>query len=391
MKILFCAESLDMNGAMKSLVTFMSVLVQRGYDISLCCYSHDGILMPEIPKEVKVLPEQPAWAVFRLSFVVGLKYALKKGRIDLFLLRLLVPLFRWLHLPGGRFLWYRPRISGTWDVALAYADGFIAPATIQKVTAKHKYLWVHTDYRICPESLSVARAFKQATGAVAVSQDAADGFRVWYEKLMGEPYSHPVHVIYNIIDAASVKALAITAPEIPPQKHSVRLVTVGRVTPQKNQDSVPFIAEKLRAQGVDFEWVLVGGGQMWQKVQADIDALGLTDCVFFTGEVTNPMGWVMSADIVVQPSRWEGWGMTVSEALILKKPVVVSNIAVFREQVVEGENGLLAPLDHETLAKTISRLVEDKRLRAKMNAYQCDYPFSADAVCQQFAKVLVHV
>lgn len=149
-RVLFCAESMDMNGAMKSLLALLMALPRERYALSLFLCSHAGPLMGELPKDVRLLPERTAYAVFRLPFVLGLRKALAGGRLDLFLLRLLVPICRWLRLPTPRWWMVRPEIGGDWDVVLAYADGVIGEIAVRKVRTGRKFLWVHTDYRIAP-------------------------------------------------------------------------------------------------------------------------------------------------------------------------------------------------------------------------------------------------
>lgn len=384
-RLLFCAESLDMNGAMKSLLALLGALPRNIFDISLFVCSHHGVLQQSIPAGVTILPEVPAYAVFRLSFVKGLCYALKHWRVDLFVARSWVPVARWLHLPGA-FWWLRPTIQGEWDGVFAYADGFIGQVAVKKVSTGRKYLWVHTDYRICPESQATAKAFSQAAGAVTVSQDATRAFRTWYEQEMGRAYDRPVYLLYNIIDAREICQRAREAVDLPARvTRRFRLVTVGRFSPPKNPLAIPRMARLLKAHKRSFEWFYVGGGQGIEAMPRILQEAGVVDCVHFVGEQTNPMPWVASADVIVQPSRWEGWGMTVSEALVLNKPVVVSDLPVLREQVFQGKNGFLCPLDDdEAFVKAIEELMDNPGLRERLTTYSEAYPFTAEKVCKEF-------
>lgn len=389
--VLFCAESLDMNGAMKSLLALLAALPRERYALSLFLCSHAGVLMNELPRDVRVLPERTAYAVFRLSFLPGLRRALRGWRPDLALLRLMVPVLRWLRVPTPRWWAFRPAIPGEWDLVLAYADGIIGEIAVRKVRTGRKFLWVHTDYRICPPPRETAWAFADAAGAVAVSKDAAQGFRTWFASVMGRAYDRPVHVIYNIIDATHIRCLAARADaECPPPPPGVaRLVTVGRLTAQKNVKAIPVIADMLKRRGVRFEWVVVGGGPDLAWCLEESRRLGVEGMVRFVGESRNPMGWVASADVVVQPSVWEGWGMTVSEALVLRKPVVATDLPVLREQIRDGMNGLLVDNKPEAFAEAIARLLDDEALRARMAGYEEDYPFSPKRVCEGFHRCLV--
>ena len=137
------------------------------------------------------------------------------------------------------------------------------------------------------------------------------------------------------------------------------------------------------------EWVVVGGGPDLAWCLEESRRLGVEDSLRFMGESRNPMGWVASADVVVQPSVWEGWGMTVSEALVLRKPVVATDLPVLREQIRDGMNGLLVANKPEAFAEAIARLLGDAALRARMADYGEDYPFSPKRVCEGFRHCLV--
>lgn len=387
-KILFCVESLDMNGAMKSLIALLRALSREKYEITLFICSHQGVLMKEIPSDIKILKENVVYAVFRLPFGAGLKCALLNNRFDLILLRCCVPILRFLRLPALRFWFARPFIEGEWDVAIAYADGFIAEVVSERVHAKKKFLWIHTDYERCPEHHSTAKAFQKTQGAVSVSKDSIKAFKFWFSKHMCTEYTSNIHVVYNIIDRAELLKKTREDVEFPPKKRAYRFVTVGRVTLPKGPLLIPRIAEELVKRNADFEWYIVGAGDLLEKCRILVQQLELEHCVYFIGERENPFPLLQSADIVVQPSVWEGWGMTISEALLLKKPIVATNLSVFMEQIEHGENGLLVPFDAVEFANAIIQLTNNPDLTRKMACYSKEYPFSIKNVCQQFDELI---
>ena len=63
---------------------------------------------------------------------------------------------------------------------------------------------------------------------------------------------------------------------------------------------------------------------------------GLQDIFLLLGSKSNPYKYMRICDIYVQPSIWEGFGITVSEAKILCKPILVNNIPEFKQQIDEG-------------------------------------------------------
>ena len=70
-------------------------------------------------------------------------------------------------------------------------------------------------------------------------------------------------------------------------------------------------------------------------------------------------------DIYVQPSRFEGYGITVAEAKCLGKPIVATNIPEFQEQLIHKKTGLLCK-DNEEMIKMIVELINNKPLVEKM-------------------------
>ena len=110
----------------------------------------------------------------------------------------------------------------------------------------------------------------------------------------------------------------------------------------------------------------------------------LSDCVHFIGARQNPMPWIKSADVFVNPSRYESWGMTVSEALCLGKAVITSDIPVFAEQITNGVNGLMCPAMPENLAETIMKVLTDKQLKHKLEKNATKYPFTKEFVVAEF-------
>ena len=82
------------------------------------------------------------------------------------------------------------------------------------------------------------------------------------------------------------------------------------------------------------------------------------------GNRSNPYPYIKACDIYVQTSLTEGWGLTVTEAKILHKPIVTTDAGVMSEQIQTGLNGIIVPDNSpETLANAIGKLIDDPRMR----------------------------
>ena len=88
--------------------------------------------------------------------------------------------------------------------------------------------------------------------------------------------------------------------------------------------------------------------------------------VIILGKKSNPYPYIKACDIYVQPSRYEGNSVTVREAQILCKPVVVTDYSTVRNQVRNGEDGVIVPMDNSECALCIAGLVRDHARSVKI-------------------------
>lgn len=372
-KVLFVAEELGTNGATASLLALLGALPKDRYDVSLFLFLHGGNLQGRLPRSVNLLPEDPAYATYRRQMRRGVLEALRHLRVDLAMFRLGVWLERGLGLRPR--LWrLLPSLRGDWDVVCGYTDGFVAQMVVHKVKGGCKCCWIHCPYDHWDQGSQVYAALRRADVCVPVSVDTGNVL----VRIVGQVRRHVVH---NIVDKADCRARALEdAGIVPPRENGVfRIVSVGRVTPQKGFDVISPVAEILRERGIAFEWLVLGDGDKLSELRANA-----VRGVRFLGSVRNPMPWVKSADVVVCPSRFEAWGMTVSEALCLGKAVVASDLPVFGEQVESGRNGILVPFDANRLADAIEELLRDPERRSALGRSAEDYPFTKERIVWEF-------
>jgi len=134
--------------------------------------------------------------------------------------------------------------------------------------------------------------------------------------------------------------------------------------------------------------VLAGEGPEKTRLQKLSKDLGLSNKVIFLPKLSNDrlVYEINTSQIVVIPSLWEGFGLTVLEAMACKKPVIAFNIPAISELITNGLNGLLAPRgDVDALASSIVHLLNDKDLREKIagNAYLFARKFSWENIAEK--------
>jgi malonyl-CoA O-methyltransferase len=147
-----------------------------------------------------------------------------------------------------------------------------------------------------------------------------------------------------------------------------RLLCVGRLSEQKNQDNM---IRALRVLGPDYGCVFVGRNEPTQLEKLARE-LGVESQIQFVESVRNDelARWYNWCDAMATPSRWEGFGIVFIEALACGAVVVTSNTRPMSEYIRHGKNGLLVD-DFENpaaLAATIRLACEDGELRSRIKA-----------------------
>jgi glycosyltransferase involved in cell wall biosynthesis len=145
------------------------------------------------------------------------------------------------------------------------------------------------------------------------------------------------------------------------------LVAVGALETRKGHAVLLDALAALRDPRVRL--LCAGEGGERDALVARTAALGLGDVVDWLGRVDDVAGVLAAADVAVMPSRQEGLGVAVLEAMAAGLPVIASRVGGLPEAVVDRETGLLVPpADTETLAAAIARLAADAAARARLGA-----------------------
>jgi glycosyltransferase involved in cell wall biosynthesis len=125
----------------------------------------------------------------------------------------------------------------------------------------------------------------------------------------------------------------------------------------------------IRTEVPDVRLVVTGQGDYKPELLKLTRRLHLDDCVEFTGFIPREKKAELCqrAQILVNPSAKEGWGLSVIEANACGTPVVAAAVPGLRDSVIDGETGLLYPhSDITALARAVTRLLKDDNLRKKL-------------------------
>lgn len=379
-KVLFLIESLSGGGAEKVLVTLLQHLDRSRFDVTLCCVSNTGKYLDDVPDFVHyryLLPSAAGLSAWS-SFWYRIKYKLVYG---------LLPL-RWV---------YRLSIPRVNDVEVAFTEGFATKLLAASANRRaRKAAWVHIDLknnpwtqqnRIYRDVYEEGRCYGHYDRIVCVSGTVAQAFKNVY----GEPA--PVSVLYNPVDSEEIRNLAMKECAVNwlSPKDTIRLVSLGRLVPQKGYDRLIRICGRLRREGYAFELVILGEGDARDQLETMISQEGLADCVRLPGFRTNPYPTVASADLFVCSSRSEGYSTAVTEALILGVPVVTTACSGMLELIGDSGCGLITENDDESLLTGLKSLLDNRALLADMKnkAAMRGQAFSLDSTMKPIEDLLL--
>jgi glycosyltransferase involved in cell wall biosynthesis len=216
--------------------------------------------------------------------------------------------------------------------------------------------------------------YKNLWAVVALTSDSAEWIR-----------RNTRAVRVPVIPNAVPWPVPTTEPNVPPPpKYGGRLLAAGRLHPQKGFDLLLPCFGKLARQYSDWDLAIVGEGHERGRLQAMIGQLGLENRVHLPGRVGNIGDWYHNADIFVMPSRFEGFPMTLVEAMAHGKPSVSFDCDTGPRDIIRhGVDGILVPSgDTERLGIELQRLMDntDERSRLGTHAREIHTRFSIDRV-----------
>lgn len=374
-KILIVASDMEIGGAERALIGLLDAIDLQRFHVDLFLLRHNGPFLKLIPDGIQLLAENNKYA----DLGVPIRQVIKKKDYFVAFGRLVgkIKAKRYIqdhhlsnmnsveiHYSFKYTLKYLPDISDEeYDLAL----GFTIPYYLvdKKVKAKNKAVWIHTDYSKLDgdrsEELKVWSAYPHI---VSISESVTNAFLTVYPTLKDK-----IVLIPNIISESLIRSQADAfevSNEMPDEKDTIKLLSVGRFTHAKNFDNVPDICTKLIRLGANVKWYLIGYGNEEILIREKIHEAGMENRVILLGKKDNPIPYLKACDIYVQPSRFEGKAVTVQEAQILHKPVVITNFDTARSQLQDGFDGVIVPLDNEGCAKGLFQLINDKDMQINL-------------------------
>lgn len=339
-KILIIQQNLQGGGAEKVLCDILQNFDYDIFDVTLLLIYRKGVYLESLPKNVKMA------ALFgeKLPIVARVLILLK--------------LYRFLHLYYNFYINFFLK-NREFDTTISFMEGIttLFHSFIFKKSKKN-ISWVHTDLEhnnwCKSDFISVyhqKKVYQMMDEIIFVSKDAQNA----YSNIFG---ANRGKIIYNIIDRNAIRCKA-DEYSIPHSKFTV--INVGRLIPVKQQSLIIEIAEKIKRNGLDIEFWILGDGELKDVLKQEIKFRKLDDCVKMFGFIPNPYPYIKAADIFLLTSLTEGFSLVVCESLCLGKSVISTNITGPAEILSDG-SGILCQPNPDEIIQQIEKLYSNPSL-----------------------------
>jgi len=381
-RILIAMHYMELGGAESALLGLLQAHDPQKADIDLFLYDHVGELMQYIPNTVNLLPKVDAYSMLERP----ISELLRKGFWGIALARIAARYFAKQEIKNNRerlddiSVYYYiskyvtpflPEVNPSveYDLAISFLQPHLY--VLKKVWARKKLAWLHTDYSKVFVSQKEESVWNQFDYVAAISEEVGRAFLRRFPSLNSK-----LIPIENILSSNFIRERA-NERKVSLSRNGIRLLTIGRYSYPKKLEDIPLLTVKLQKAFPDLKWYIIGYGSSIEekKIQDNILKEGMANSVVLLGKQTNPYPYIKACDIYVQPSRYEGKSITVREAQILCKPVIITAFPTAFSQVQDGVDGVIVPLEIEPCAKAMISFLKDMEKQAKMVNYLSEHDY----------------
>lgn len=365
-KILIAYDTMMTGGTTTALLSLLNELDFSKVSVDMVLFKNEGPFLNDIPHQVKLLDQAYNENGRHLSVS---KEKIIRTVLNGNAFRAFSSYLKYKNTPKGNLrnilMHYgiqaqvdmSRKIDEEYDTAIGFIEGWADQYVLSdKIKAKSKIVWIHPDYKASYLVPEIDRKwFKHATNIVVVAKSCEANICDIFPE-----YADKVRTIENINSVAFIKKRA--AEDTPPIKNAaVNFCTVARCDMDvKGLDRILTALQKLSESGSsDFLWHYIGDGRDYQQLQAKIEEFGLKEKVVCYGQMNNPLVILKQMDCFVLASRYEGKPVSVTEAMALGIPCIVTEYASAREQIADGEEGIVTENSEDGVCKAFKAVMEN--------------------------------
>lgn len=374
-KVLFMIDSLNGGGAERVLINILKRMDYTKYQVTVFLIFGEGVYLSSVPQNVKVR-----------SLLKG--YNTIKGWHPI--LRMIYKIYIKLTLGIVKILKGRPIynhiLKEKYDVEISFIEGdtcyFVANS---RNKASKKISWIHIDLgkRRTMDYTTELRSLSRMDKIICVSNGTKKSVLSLYPQLEDK-----LQVIYNPIDKEQIIMNASVPIQI--SKDKTTIVCVGRLVYQKGYNVLLQAHKELINEGIEHQVIVLGEGNLENELKKQILELNLQESFTLLGYRENPYPYIKAADIYVLPSIFEGFSLSLVEAMVLGKPCIATR-CVGPTEILNDEYGLLVePGEMESLKQSMKKLIENKELQEYYSKKSLERIaiFDIDSVMKEISNII---
>lgn len=252
-----------------------------------------------------------------------------------------------------------------YDTGIAFIEGYAtrilsgAPEDMRKIAWIHIELgtfhWTKIAFRSTEEEMDCYKKMNKIACVSAIVKKQADN-------LFNNPSK--TTVIHNPIDINRIILQSNEPLNIEIKRHKIRFISLGTLNKRKSYDRLLIAINSLIKEGLRFETLILGEGEERKNLESYIYNNELQNFVKLIGFVDNPYPYIKSADVYICTSTAEGYNTAVSEAIILGKAVISTEVSGIREQLGENsEYGIITENSEVGIYNGIKKMLNDEQIK----------------------------
>lgn len=379
-EIVFVIPGLAAGGAEKSLVNLLNTIDYSRYNVDLIVFNKSGIFLSMLPPELNLIEIKGSYVYFCQNLIASVFHFLKH--------------FQW-HLAYHRLAFFCknkfiknkafaeqkawknssaaiPVLTKKYDAAIGFLEKTSIYYVIDKINAKTKLGWVHTNYASSGMNANFDKHYySKLNHVITISNECKESLIAFFPNL-----AKKIVLIYNIVSPKIIINLAEDGIQESQFNYNNKFIlTIARLSKEKGIDIAINACFEIVKDIPDIKWVVIGDGNQKAYLEQLVIEKKMQNNFIFIGLKQNPYPYLKHASVYVQPSRYEGKSIAIDEAKILQKPIVVTNFTTAKDQIMHEVTGIISTMNPSQLAKDIQIILKDNLIanNLKLNLSKENY------------------
>lgn len=363
--ILIAAYPLNVGGTTSALISLLNNFNYDKYSVDLLLLRLEGEFLSHVPKSVNILPpalkeKNKFFSKMHKFFIYLIKGIFLKKIIYIYVKKNPFPQGIYQIMCGYGWSSVSRKLNKYYDVAIGFSEGWPNNYISKYVKAQKKIAWIHPDYKSSGlDPVLDLDILSKFDNIVLVSDECKKSFDdVFYD------LSEKSVVIENLFCADLIKDLSeCSISDFNLDKDFINIITASRLrNSDKGIDRAVLAMHRLKLDGYKVKWYILGEGEDYDKILKLINKYQVADRLHLLGIRENPYPYMKKADLYVQPSRYEGKPLAVTEAQILGVPVIATNYNSAIEQINSGFDGIIIENTDDSVYYILKKILTNPKV-----------------------------